>query len=567
MMNMKYREILKANNLLENNNIETCDIAIISNIMVHQAKEVCEYSLRVDGVNASVELGDYDNVVQDAIKLKGSNIVLIFWEACNFIDGLQYKADLLSQEELADLINRIKMEVDIVLDSLKNSSMIILNRFSSLIFNQCSLANNKLDVIVKELNLYLESKKQANLNIIDVDKVIAKVSIAKAIDFRYYHSSKTLYSVEFYKEYFTFLKPLITAINGKAKKALIFDCDNTLWKGVLGEDGFYSIKMFKEIQFLAKTLAKNGVIIGICSKNNQEDVDEVIAKHEGMVLQDDDIVIKKVNWENKALNIRSIAKELNIGLDSLVFIDDSDFEVNLIKEALPMVKVIQVPKNEWEYNALIRNTMNLFYSPTLTEEDVNKTFMYKAQVQRAEYKKDSMDINDYLKSLGLEVTIHIDDLELINRMAQMTQKTNQFNLTTKRYTENDISKFVLSDDYIVLAIGVSDKFGDNGIVGLVILELSGNRANINTLLMSCRVIGRNIEYKLMDFIFSLIKKQGLVGINSNYIESLKNEQVKRFYNDCGFNVVNKSKKLTEYEMSIDDYKMSEIDYIRISNEK
>lgn len=567
MMNMKYREILKANNLLENGDAETCDIAIISNIMVHQAKEVCEYSLRVEGVNAAVELGDYDNVVQDAIKFKKSNVVLIFWEVCNFIDGLQYKVELLSQEELVDLINRVKMEIDIVLNSLKDSSMVILNRFSSLIFNQYSLANNKIDVIVKELNLHLESKKQANLNIVNIDKVIAKVSIARAVDFRYYNSSKTLYTIEFYKEYFAFLKPLVMSTNGKAKKALIFDCDNTLWKGVLGEDGFDNIKMFKEVQFLAKTLAKNGVIIGICSKNNPEDVDEVIAKHKEMVLRDADIVIKKVNWENKALNIKAIAKELNIGLDSLVFVDDSDFEVNLIKEALPMVKVIQVPQKEWEYNSLIRNAMNLFYSPSKTEEDVNKTLMYKAQVQRAEHKNESGDIDDYLKSLDLEVTIHVDDLDLIDRMAQMTQKTNQFNLTTKRYTTNDINNFVVSDNYIVLAIGVRDKFGDNGIVGLVIIELGGNEANIDSFLLSCRVIGRNIEFKLMDIIANIVKQKNLAKLNASYIKSLKNKQVNDLYDRSGFRVIEKNESSIDYEILIKSYTSKNLDYIRVKSDR
>lgn len=356
-------------------------------------------------------------------------------------------------------------------------------------------------------------------------------------------------------------------MNGKTKKALIFDCDNTLWKGILGEDGFDTIKIFQEVQYLAKILAKNGIIIGLCSKNNPEDVDTVIENHKDMILNDEDIVIKKVNWDNKASNIRAIAKELNIGLDSIVFVDDSDFEVNLIKEELPMVKVIQVPKKEYEYNLLIRDTMNLFYNPSQTTEDLSKVTMYKEQVKRREEEQKIGNIDEYLKSLNLEITTYLDDIDSVKRISQMTQKTNQFNLTTKRYTEKEIENFINNDDYSVLAIGVNDKFGDNGIVGLAILEYKNNIVHMDTLLMSCRVLGRNIEFRFMDIIKDIVRNKGLDKLSAKYIKTLKNGQVADLYDRYGFEVLEKDQELTRYRMLVKNYKNKNLEYIKVKNGK
>jgi FkbH-like protein len=535
--------------------------------MVHQAKEIGEYTLRCNAINALVEIGGYDNIVQDSATFKDSNVVLILWEIYNFIDGLQYKIEFLSQTELAELVNKIKIEIDIVFNNLDSTSLVIINRFSSLIFNQYELSDNKMDFVVRELNAYLENKKQTNFKIIDIDKVISKISIADSIDLRYYYSSKTLYSIDFYKEYFKYLKPLMLENNGKAKKALIFDCDNTLWKGILGEDGFENIKMFQEVQYLAKLLAKNGVIIGLCSKNNPEDVDDILKNHAEMILKDEDIVIKKVNWKSKSSNLLAIAEELNIGLDSLVFIDDSDFEINLIREKLPMVRVLQVPKKEYEYNLLIRNAMNFFYNPSQTKEDLEKVKMYKDQKQRIVQNTNIEDIEGYLESLELVITTYIDDINGVKRASQITQKTNQFNLTTKRYTENDIEIYIQDSRYTTLAIGVNDKFGDSGVVGLAILEYKGGVAHMDSLFMSCRVLGRNIEYKFMDIIVNAIKERGVGELKAQFIKTFKNEQVATFYDRCGFEILEKNNESTTYKLLVKNYKDKNLNYIRVKNGK
>lgn len=567
MINLKYSEIIKENRKLENSTKSKYNISILSNIMVHQSKDICEYLLRTSTINANVLLGEYDNIVQDSIIHKKSNAVVIFWEISNLIDGFQYKIELFNDNEYMNILNKVKLEIDLVLDNLKSVPLLVINKFSSLIFSKYNLTEEKIDIITNELNDYILNKNNRNLKLIDIDKIISNISINKAVSLRNFYSSKTLYSIEFYKKYFEFIKPYFLSSNGNIKKVLVFDCDNTLWRGVLGEEGFNNITMFTEVQYIAKQLAKKGVIIGLCSKNNFNDIEEVLTLHKKMILRNDDIVIKKINWIDKVTNLKEIAKELNLGLDSLVFIDDSDFEINLIKEKLPMVATLQVPKNEYDYNIKIREVKNLFYQASETKEDFLKVKMYKEQVERVKDEKKLVNIESYLRSLGLVITIYENDLMNIARFSQMTQKTNQFNLTTKRYSEQEIIEFINNKNKMILAISVKDKYGDNGIVGLAILELDGEYLTIDTLLMSCRVLGRNIEYKFIDLIVYFARKNRIKTIRSKYLRTQKNEQVSDLYENCGFDIIYNSKEEKLYELDIHKYKKKDLDYIGIKNGK
>jgi FkbH-like protein len=562
---MKYSEIIKLNNLLEGQiNRDEYKITILSNIMIHQSKDICEYLLRTESLNAKVVLGEYDNIVQDSKKFQDTNAIVLFWEACNFIDGLQFKINLFSDHELEELIARIKLEIDIVLSALKNTPTVIINRFSSLIFDQFNLSESNLKRLSNVLNIYLESSIGENVTLFNIDGVISRLSIKSAIDLRYYYSSKTLYSIDFYREYFKNIQHIFFAANGKTKKALIFDCDNTLWKGVLGEDGFDGIKIYQEVQYLALQLSKKGVIIGLCSKNNPEDVDNVLKNHPDMILKDSDIVIKKVNWDNKVLNLQSISEDLNIGIDSLVFMDDSSFEIELIKQELPAVKVFQVPAKEYEYGLMMNQVANLYFSPAKTKEDSFKTQMYKDQTIRSKAKNKTVDIESYLTSLGIVITVHLDNLNQVSRITQLTQKTNQFNLTTQRYTESEIKSFILSNDKIVLSIEVSDKYGESGLTGLAIL--CKKTSKIDTLLLSCRVIGRNIEYKFIDIIVDVAKKNNFKVLKADFIKTHKNSQVEDFYDKCRFDIIRKSIDSSIYSLDIRSFKYKNIKYIEAKHE-
>jgi FkbH-like protein len=560
---MRYNEIIKLNNELEKQiQGEEYKVAILSNIMIHQSKEICEYLLRAESINANIFLGGYDNIVQDSSRFQDTNAIIIFWEIYNIVDGFHYKIDNLKEAEFKDFIQKIKVEIDLVLSNLDATPLILINKFSSLIFGRFQLSTNRLSQITSVLNQYLEEKNNINIRLIDIDKVISHLSISASVDLRYYYSSKALYSINFYKKYFEYVKPIFLSVTGKIKKALIFDCDNTLWKGVLGEDGFDGIKMFQEVQYLALNLSKKGVIVGLCSKNNAIDIDNVLENHPDMILKEGDIVIKKINWRNKVSNLKHISQELNIGLDSIVFIDDSSFEVELIKKELPEISVFQVPVTEYEYGLMIREVGNLFYNPSQTKEDVQKSIFYKERLVRC---NDKTSIESYLKTLDLTIDVFVDDLSQISRISQMTQKTNQFNLTTKRYTENEIKGLINSKSHTIITIKISDKYGDNGITGLAILDF--NELQIDTLLLSCRILGRNIEYKFMDIIVNLLTDKGIKKINSQYIKTMKNQQVSNYYSRLGFNIIGKLGDNLQYRLNINNYKNKDIKYIKVRDEK
>ncbi len=579
MMDLKYTEILRLNKELGTKlTSDPYHIAILSNITVHQIKEILEYSVKSESINAIVEIGDYDNIVQDSLKYKRSNLIIVFWELCNLTVGFQYKIELMSDDQFETFFQKTKLEIDLMIQNLNKTSLVLFNKFTSYTFSSASIKETKLDKLACQLNNYLTVSIPSNVRLVEMEKILFKIGRGKCYDLRYYYTSKALYTIDFYKTYCGFIKPYIMAANGKAKKALIFDCDNTLWKGILGEDGFNNIEMsqrskdgsiFAEIQSLAKSLSNQGVIIGICSKNNQNDVEEVLSNHPDMQLKSEFITINKSNWSDKASNLREIALELNIGLDSLVFVDDSKFEINLIREQIPQVTTIQVPEKLYEYPDLLRNNIDLFYNLSSTLEDRNKLEMYKQQIVRDNNLKEFTNLDDYLISLQLQMNIYLNDPSLIPRLSQMSQKTNQFNLTTKRYTEGDIRNFIENGNSYVLTFSVADKFGDYGLTGLCICtkRSSDEDYEIDTFLMSCRIVGRNIEYAFIDYLIYFLSSRKIKKVYAKYIKTLKNGQVKDFYNKIGFSFTTLSEAVNDYYLEIKNYKRQNINYIKVEHGK
>lgn len=575
---LKYIDILKENKEIgEKLNGNQYNIVVLGNITTDYFNNICEFFLRKNNINAFVSSGNYDNFIQDSNKLKDASLVIIFWELANLIDGFQYKIYSFDKEMLNRIYNKITDEIDITLKNLQNIPLILFNKFSSLLFNYNNIRNNKLDDFCNRLNNYLSKSINSNLQIIDIDKIISNLSLEKSIDLRFYYSSKSLYTIDFYKKYIEFIKPIIFSIKAKTKKALIFDCDNTLWKGVIGEDGMNGIEMsskshegviFNEIQYLALELKNNGIILGLCSKNNFQDVEEVLEKHPDMVLRNNDFVIKKINWENKVDNLINIAKELNIGLESIVYIDDSSFEIELILNKLPQIKTLQVPTELYNYPKMLRDNYSLFFNLSNSEEDLIKNQIYKEENYRKKHRIKYLSIIDYLKSLNLSLSISIDDLKLVKRMSQLTLKTNQFNLTTKRYTINQIEYFIQNNIYKVFVFNARDIFGSYGITGMCIIELKieKNYAIIDNYLMSCRVIGRNFEYSFFNFILNYLNGIGIKTIESKYIKTLKNIQVKNFYDELGFDLIQNNEIEKKYILKTLNYKKKNIDYIEVNYE-
>ncbi|MBF0553597.1 MAG: HAD-IIIC family phosphatase [Nitrospirae bacterium] len=580
MKELKYFEILKKNKEIQGVlSGDKYNVAVISNMIVVQVKEILEYSIRLLNINAFVEIGNFDNIVQESLRFCKNNLCVIFWELANVIEGLSFKAELFDDDGKNQIIEKVKMEIDMMFMNLRDTPLVLINKFSTLMFNSQNVRTNTYDKICDEINRYIETKKNPNTVIVDIDRVLARISIDRSIDFRNYYSSKSIYTVEFYKEYVMFINPVIASVNGKGKKVLVFDCDNTLWSGIIGEDGANGIDMssntargsvFNEIQHIALSLNKKGVLLGICSKNNEDDVDEVLKTHPDMKIRNENLTVKKVNWDDKTINLSAVSTELNIGIDSMVFVDDSAYELGFVVRCLPEITTLQVPMDIYRYPNILRETASLFYKTSESAEDSIKVRLYQEQSNRYTCKDSFECVEDYLKSLSLKMKIFVNDITIVPRMAQLTQKTNQFNLTTQRYTETDIRNFIKDENSIIFALEVEDKFGNYGITGLAIVKLRDGRQNaeIDSFLVSCRIIGRNIEFAFFDYIYRYLLNIGVKVICGIYKKTIKNKQVSDFYDKlCFSHIENKDNTEQIYSLNVSAYTPMNVEYIEVLNER
>jgi FkbH-like protein len=575
MEDLKYTEILQLNKALVGTiTAKPYEIGLLSNITINSLKEVLEYSCRLNQIEPKVEIGNFDNIVQDSAHLKNKDLIIIFYDVLNIVDNVSEFFEDLEDEKYHNLKNKLFTEIDIIFENLKNTPSVIFNSFSSAYFNN-NIQVSKIEIFVKELNAYVEQHKTSNVSIFNIDKLFSNIGFKNSIDYRFYYSSKAPYTFAFLRSYVDAIENIYLRNTGKLKKAIIFDCDNTLWKGVIGEDGIEGIdmspnsksgKFFHIVQQIAVFLSKRGVIVGLCSKNNEQDVLDVLRNHKDMILKEEHIVIKKVNWVDKATNLRNISSELNIGIDSLIFVDDSNFEINLIKEQIPVVHTIQVPTVISDYPSLILKNIYKYFNLVLNSDDANKTEMYKQQLIRQNSKSAFSSIEDYLSSLEIELTVVKNDKVHIPRIAQLTQKTNQFNLTTYRYTESQIDQFINNKKTEVYAMFVKDKFGDNGLTGVCIVKEDENDSKnviLDSFLMSCRIIGRNIEYVYLSHIIKDLANKGYQTLKADYIPTKKNAQVEDFFDKVGLNLIENIDGTKHYSMYIANFESKKLDYIKI----
>jgi FkbH-like protein len=579
MESLKYTEILQLNKALVGTLIsKPYEIGVLSNVTVNSFKEVLEYSCRLNQIEPKVEIGNFDNIVQDSAVLKNKDLIIIFYDVLNIVDQVSEFFEDLEEEKYNNLKNKLFTEIDIIFENLINTASVVFNSFSSAYYNNNNVQVSKIETFVKDLNAYVEQKKTSNVFIVNIDKLFTHIGFKQSIDYRFYHSSKAPYTFAFLKNYVAAVETVFLRNTGKLKKGIIFDCDNTLWKGVIGEDGMEGIdmsansksgKFYHHVQRIAVFLSKRGVIVGLCSKNNEQDVLDVLRNHKDMILKEEHIVIKKVNWADKASNLRAIASELNIGIDSLVFVDDSNFEINLIKEQVPEILTIQVPTAISNYSDLILKNIYTYFNLVLNSEDAKKTEMYKQQFERENSKTAFSSIEGYLASLEIELTVVKNDKVHMPRIAQLTQKTNQFNLTTYRYTESQVDHFMADKKHEVYAMFVKDKFGDNGLTGVCIAkedEKDPKNVILDSLLMSCRIIGRNIEFVYVSHIIKELANKGYQILTADYIPTKKNALVEDFYDKVGLNLIENLDGTKHYSLSIANFEPKKVDYIKINTE-
>ena len=336
------------------------------------------------------------------------------------------------------------------------------------------------------------------------------------------------------------------AIKGLTKKCLVLDLDNTLWGGVVGEDGVDGLKIgkgypegevFYDLQAYYKSLKQRGVILAIASKNNVADAEEVFHEKKNMPLKLDDFAIQKISWDTKNQSIDDIASTLNIGKDSIVFVDDNPVERELICSTLSEVMVPDLPVDATGYLSVLQQK-NYFEKLFITDEDAGKLEQYKQNAQRAERKGSTGDINEFLSSLGTVLKIEFAKKSHLPRAHQLFTKTNQFNVTTQRYDTGEIEKFISESDWELVLISASDDFGDMGIIGLVLARLNADNVFIDSFILSCRAMGRSIEVAIMNFIKKRYLDKGLnKTIKAKYLKSQKNTPVENFFEQQGFSLV------------------------------
>lgn len=404
-----------------------------------------------------------------------------------------------------------------------------------------------------------------NVKIIDINDFTKDYQSAELFDWKFYFLSQMGLNPRLSSQFMIWWQKKLSSISLKRKKCLILDLDNTLWGGVLGEDGIDGIKIggdypgkaFLYWQEALLELSKKGIILAICTKNNENDVKELWNKNPFMVLKKEHFSSLRINWNDKASNIREIAVELNIGLDSMVFVDDNPTERELIKQELPMVCVPDFPAQPYDLMTFYRYLVDEYFRVyALTDEDLNKTEQYKANANRVQAQKTFTDMESFLKSLEIKLKIEEANEHTISRISQMTQKTNQFNLTSHRYTESDIST-MLNSGAKMWTLSVSDKFGDNGITGLIIIKDN----IIDTFLMSCRVLGKDIEYAFLKYVLS---QCGLNEIEAKYIPTEKNVQVKDFYEKLEFNLISDFGGVKQYLADVKSLDLNIKDYYSIN---
>jgi FkbH-like protein len=335
---------------------------------------------------------------------------------------------------------------------------------------------------------------------------------------------------------------IIAALNGKFKKCVILDLDNTTWGGIIGDDGIENIqigslgigKAFSEFQYWIKKLKNRGIIVAVCSKNTESVAKEPFEKHPDMVLRLEDISVFIANWENKADNIRQIQSILNIGFDSMVFLDDNPFERNIVRQNIPEILVPELPEDPSEYLEYLY-TLNLFETISFSNEDTERTKLYQVEAQRASVQQKFTNEEDFLKSLDMVSVVESFNKFNKPRVAQLSQRSNQFNLRTVRYTDDDIEKLSVSEDHYTFSFTLEDKYGDNGLICVIILKKENEQtAFIDTWFMSCRVLKRGMENFVLNTIAEFCIDNGFEVLKGEYLPTAKNDMVKDHYLNLNF---------------------------------
>ena len=420
---------------------------------------------------------------------------------------------------------------------------------------------------IRKLNYELMrlSQQFPNLFICDIAGLQNKLGRDQLFAANVYTSTEMVLSIEALPYVASRVMDIVCAIKGQFKKCLILDLDNTVWGGVIGDDGLEGIqlghglgigKAFSEFQMWVKKLKQRGIIICVASKNNEETAKEPFEKHPDMVLKLDDIAVFQANWETKVDNIRTIQQILNIGFDSMVFLDDNPFERNIVRENIPAITVPELPEDPAEYLEYLYS-LNLFETASYSNLDKDRTKQYQVEAQRVSLSKTFTNEADFLKSLNMVSVVSGFTKFNTPRVAQLSQRSNQFNLRTVRYTDADIEALANDPKVVDLSFTLEDRFGDNGLIAVVIMKpMDKETLFVDTWFMSCRVLKRGMENFTLNTMVEAAKAKGYKRIIGEYLPTPKNKMVENHYLGLGF-IRMKGADTAQFELIVDKYRNRE----------
>jgi FkbH-like protein len=530
------------------------------------------------GVRARIVAGGYDDPIGDIERFAAEGVervvLLPFFD--NILPSFEAQIGALSPEAVEDKAAELGARYRLALERAKGFKSVQLGLYHRLGVSASLDGADAVDAALGRLNTMLReaAAEFPNVQLFDVAPSVEAVGRDGAYDLRFYFRAKAPYSAALLSNLAARLAAGTRSFGAKFYKVLALDCDNTLWGGIVGEDQVEGIKLapydhpgnvYWRVQQVISSLEKQGLILCLCTKNNPADVDEVFRTHPNMVLTERQIAAKRVNWTDKVANLQALAEELNLGLDSFIFLDDSPVEAEAVRARLPMVKMVQVPAVLTDYPAAIAEVERLFLSGGVSADGRSKTEQYRARAAAAEAQAAFASHEEYLASLGLEAEIHVDRSAEASRISELSLKSNQFNLTTRRYSVAEVAALMAADDAEVLSVTVRNRFGDSGLTGVIVLSFRGATARVENFLMSCRVLGQGIEFSLWAAVLDRCRARGASTLEADFLATAKNAQVRDFYDRLGLARVGDDDDARRYSRPLAGFAPPSSPWVKVSS--
>ena len=532
-----------------------CRVAVLRSFTVEPAIPMLQAAAFNYGIDLQVHLGDFNAYAQEILDPESSlyrsapNVVILAVRTADVAPDLMQNFTSLAADAASEATQRVCTSFRQWIQAFRRQSQAALIvhsleqplRPASGLLDSQSLSGQAEAIHQINRELRRVAGEFSGVYVLDYDDLVARHGRLRWHDERKWLMARMPIAadclIHLAREWLRFLVPL----TGRIAKVLVVDLDNTLWGGVIGEDGITGIKLsqeypgaaYQELQRVMLDLSRRGILLAICSKNNLEDAMEALEKHPAMLLRPKDFSAIRINWNEKSEGLRELAAELNVGLDSLAFLDDNPLEREQVRASLSEVTVIDLPDDPLQYAATLRECP-VFERLALSAEDHQRAALYSRQQERAQAESSFQSKEDFYRFLEQKAEIAPVAQSTLARAAQLTQKTNQFNLTTRRYSEQEICAMADRLNWQVLTLRVQDRFGDHGLVGVVITRDEDEGCEIDTFLLSCRVIGRALETAVLAKLADGASRRGRTRLSGWFLPTKKNAPAREFYLHHGF---------------------------------